>query len=314
MSVEDSADGTEEQINDQLIPIRLKRPGVPAVVGDAENSRITDPDHVTHGVLYVTPESLLDVPEWFLDNAVQYALRDYTGDLLFDGYVDEAISTFGRNAHEIVLDEGEEAFQELDEELQGVFYNSPFLKAWLQDTPIAEVMDLSDRSFLLPFHIDHGDNDYYEDMRIGYGEPVVTVTIEVDGETYTRDLREDVPTEKELREFHLYGELSDSQSQSQMIESINRFTAPVEDPDRSKAPPSYDKGTNPVLLYRDGSNYTLHRVDQHNTSAVEDEQNSVRTLCGCVLPYGEENVYLDDVDLNQSDISIGSSRCGNCFP
>lgn len=301
MSATEEADGegsieVEEITEDTLLPVRIKKNGRNCGVGD-DDIALTKDSGFTKAVVYATVGSIMRCPA--IQNRDQNVLAEELGDewLEFKSYSEEAESQHGRSPLQMVMEEGIEAYEDLNERLG----ENPYLEAALYEVPVAEAADELDKEPVLAVETEAG----VKKMGGGFGDPyIVSAAIEQGGEIYEQDLREFVPDLEWVVEH--WRTLGGSRHVDHTLRSG--------DDDEDRLYRLAREQTGPVVdsvINRPERDITLHHIKEIETSPVKGEEDRLVSVCGNDFQFISSLIRLS-VDMALTDPGYSWGTCGNC--
>lgn len=273
---DDTTTGVEQIDEDTLVPIRV-RGGNRLCIGNEEEA-LTKSSGYTRYLIYATAHSVLhcdNVAE--SDRRVLSTLMD--SGLDFESYTAEATNRLGRPAVQIVVEEGEEAYDELRSEFDDndyLYAAVNYLHAAVKGVSVYEAAQELDVTPILAFV---QDGEMVESIGGGWSDPdLVAGATEVDGEIVEVDLREFTPDLEFVvenwsdlggsRRNIIVRRGSDDDEKTEFLLGISR-----DDPEAA---------TEDVILNFDDRSCTAHGIREVEEAIVDDVEDRYRSYCGMV--------------------------------
>lgn len=288
--------GVEQITKDTLVPIRVTRSGMR--IGNKEESLSSSGSTWTKYLLYATAESVLrcdevrDVDRGSLSMLMESGLE-------FESYEDEADNRFGRPVLQIVVNEGEDAY----DALRGKFDNNAYLHAGIKQMTVAEAAE--ELGVVPVFALVDDEGELVDTIGGGYSDPdLLAGAMRHEGGVVENDLRDFTPS--------LDWVLDNWRDLGGRRGSIVTTSLRDDGTEEALLEMCRDDGghTVPSILNSTDKGETLHGIKEVEEPIVDDEEDQYRPYCGSFIKSTSTATILD-VEVDSVDDRLLCSVCAS---
>lgn len=282
-----------------LLPVRIKDRGDYAI-GNEAKTLSRDTRGWTKNVVVATAESILKCDRIQRKDAYLVASQVDEDYIDFDSYEEEYRSRFGRPILQMILDDGEEAYDALQDEVR-----SAYLHAAVKGCSVWEAAQELDVTPVLVVEREEAEENIVEKIKTKYSSPdlIAATTIDNDGGTREVDLREMTPDIEWVIDHwtSLGGSGKHTRKVSPTDEDVATFEELVVDEPEGLLLDTY--------INQKKKGITFHHIRDREESIAKDDPDRFVMICGSSTSADADNVARLVIDSESVD---ERKRCGNC--